>query len=328
MKRLIAIGLLGLVPANAFGQYLSEKEILDLFANPQQNAEKYNPPLLNDRQTEELFKGRKKVRPPETPAAQEVPPQGDLRRFDGPIRNQQELPWCTAFASLSVVENISRQRGQDLDLSEHMHFQDYREYTLEGAARSAQRTLIVLENAWPYKKNPVSNWRSLGKAKSTGWSDVDSFEQLYTLVSQNKPVILGVMTTNSWNNPKGGVVSPSGRRAGGHAIAIVGYNKSASTPYLIFRNSWGSGWGDKGYGYLPVSYCRSYDCSFVQYHGTQVQGEVPPTPTATPTASPTSTPTTPPTATPTTPPTPGPTPGPTPPPGQCNWLKRLFGWCE
>jgi len=54
------------------------------------------------------------------------------------------------------------------------------------------------------------------------------------------------------------------REPGGHAIAVVGYDDaleikhaSASTPTrgaLIIRNSWGTGWGDGGYGYLPYEY--------------------------------------------------------------------------
>ena len=32
-----------------------------------------------------------------------------------------------------------------------------------------------------------------------------------------------------------------------HAVALEGYNNTASTPYWIVRNSWGSGWGEGGY---------------------------------------------------------------------------------
>jgi len=39
---------------------------------------------------------------------------------------------------------------------------------------------------------------------------------------------------------------------GGHAIVLVGYNDD--TGYFMLRNSWGEGWGEKGYGYLPYEY--------------------------------------------------------------------------
>jgi hypothetical protein len=65
---------------------------------------------------------------------------------------------------------------------------------------------------------------------------------------------------------KGRIPFPVGsdRVAGGHAIAAIGYDDSleikhahATAPTkgaLIIRNSWGPGWGDKGYGYLPYDY--------------------------------------------------------------------------
>jgi len=55
------------------------------------------------------------------------------------------------------------------------------------------------------------------------------------------------------------------RAVGGHAIVAVGYDDSmsiknaapgakATTGALLIRNSWGVGWGDKGYGWLPYAY--------------------------------------------------------------------------
>lgn len=41
---------------------------------------------------------------------------------------------------------------------------------------------------------------------------------------------------------------------GGHAIALVGYNDADAT--FKFVNSWGSGWGDAGYGYLTYYYVQ------------------------------------------------------------------------
>ena len=41
---------------------------------------------------------------------------------------------------------------------------------------------------------------------------------------------------------------------GGHAVVIVGYKLINNITYVTFQNSWGSGWGDNGYGYFPIQF--------------------------------------------------------------------------
>jgi C1A family cysteine protease len=51
---------------------------------------------------------------------------------------------------------------------------------------------------------------------------------------------------------------PGDRTEGGHAVAAVGYDDKKKigkeTGALLIRNSWGTDWGDEGYGWLPYSY--------------------------------------------------------------------------
>ena len=46
---------------------------------------------------------------------------------------------------------------------------------------------------------------------------------------------------------------------GGHAVLIVGYNDT--TQRFIVRNSWGTGWGDKGYFYMPYQVIQNVSMS-------------------------------------------------------------------
>jgi len=64
----------------------------------------------------------------------------------------------------------------------------------------------------------------------------------------------------------GGIPFPNkGEKAEwGHAIVAAGFDdkkkikntagNTVTTGALLIRNSWGTGWGDKGYGWLPYDY--------------------------------------------------------------------------
>jgi len=69
-----------------------------------------------------------------------------------------------------------------------------------------------------------------------------------------------------YSDVKGGapLPCPGERPVWAHAILAVGYDDSKvitnthcnvkSKGAILFRNSWGAGWGDKGYGWLPYDY--------------------------------------------------------------------------
>jgi C1A family cysteine protease len=50
---------------------------------------------------------------------------------------------------------------------------------------------------------------------------------------------------------------------GGHAVAIVGYKRDR----FIVRNSWGTSWGDKGFGYASLAYAQA---AFTEAYGIAV----------------------------------------------------------
>jgi len=74
-------------------------------------------------------------------------------------------------------------------------------------------------------------------------------------LASHGPIMAGVSVDATWDNAtatKGNlnVFQPKTVR-GGHAIAVVGYLANGR---FIIRNSWGTGWGDKGFAYASPAY--------------------------------------------------------------------------
>ena len=55
------------------------------------------------------------------------------------------------------------------------------------------------------------------------------------------------------------------QQLGGHAVMTVGYNDGPNVvngippQYMVIRNSWGPGWGVKGYFFMPYAYMTNQD---------------------------------------------------------------------
>jgi hypothetical protein len=61
---------------------------------------------------------------------------------------------------------------------------------------------------------------------------------------------------------------PAGWLKDGHSVVLVGYAQHSQFPgggYFIFRNSFGSTWGDQGHGYISVEYLGKYANDLVAY---------------------------------------------------------------
>jgi len=88
-----------------------------------------------------------------------------------------------------------------------------------------------------------------------------------TWLANNGPILTRLNVDATWDNAtrtngKLDVYQPNTTR-GGHAIALVGYTRDC----FIVRNSWGTGWGDKGFGYASLAYTQA---AFTEAYGVSI----------------------------------------------------------
>jgi papain like protease len=138
-----------------------------------------------------------------------------------------------------------------------------------------KNTGAVEERAWPYRSGDykIPPPPSLANEKRYKIADIKKIVTLEELKNalQSGPVITGVQAYESlWSEAVAttGVISmpkPKERRDVGLSFSVVGYDDAKKL--LKFQHSWGTEWGDRGYGYLPYDYFReqSYDCFAFHY---------------------------------------------------------------
>ena len=122
------------------------------------------------------------------------------------------------------------------------------------------------EKLWPYNINKQSTqppMESYNKAifPTSSWLNVKpDINSMKTCLANGLTFMAGIMLYNSFMTnsvaTSGMVPMPTilDKTIGGHAVMCVGYTSINGSNYWIMRNSWGTGWGDKGYFYLPEKY--------------------------------------------------------------------------
>ena len=100
----------------------------------------------------------------------------------------------------------------------------------------------------------------------TEYVSLDTNGDIKQCLHSGYPVVFGMSVYESFESPDtattGMVQMPStGEQCiGGHCMLICGYDDSKQC--FIVRNSWGEGWGIKGYAYIPYAYIEQYASDF------------------------------------------------------------------
>ncbi len=190
----------------------------------------------------------------------------DLRVYDTPIKNQGSRPWCTSFATIAAVENLGRRFfGTSMDLSEIHHFRSYGVYQTSPSLEAGRTRGFIDESLWPYYGQKQAGADGKVRAKLSASRKIKlTLSDVVASIRAGEPVVINLDVNGSFMNPKsGGIIMPGGAKQGGHAIVLTGVvvdSRVGGGGYFIIKNSWGSSWGNRGYGYIPFSYCSYSYC--------------------------------------------------------------------
>lgn len=123
---------------------------------------------------------------------------------------------------------------------------------------------MLKEALWPYDGDanhwPPNEPQGIDlRAKAhriLAYQRASTVDECRILLASNQPVSVAFEIDDSWfDAPKGIISTPDNQPIiGAHAVSLAGYDEGAQR--FIIRNSWGTAWGDAGYGYCPTAIFR------------------------------------------------------------------------
>ncbi len=231
----------------------------------------------------EILKGSKKLKA----ALKATPTSADLRAWCSPIEDQKSLGSCTAHAGVGMLEYYQRRAfGKHIDVSRLFLYKVTRNLLgwkgdtgayLRTTMKALVMTGVPPEQYWPYviakyDEEPSAFLYALGdeyealkyyRLDPPGSAPAAVLDNVKAYLAAGLPSMFGFTVYNSIppvGDGKGEIPfpKPGEKVLGGHAILAVGYDDAkkigTSKGALLIRNSWGTGWGAAGYGWLPYDY--------------------------------------------------------------------------
>jgi len=182
----------------------------------------------------------------------------------GPIGDQGEEGTTVGFAvayalsaahkRLTGEEMIFSARSIYVEAKRHDEWtgENYEGTSVSGGMRGLVEVGAYLESDWPYEALSASpDKKPIQKISSFRELPTDRIDEIVEALNNGMPVVASLSVTQDFQN-----VGEDGRISiadpqdvmGGQAVCIVGYE--GATDEFKFANSWGTEWGDGGFGYI------------------------------------------------------------------------------
>jgi C1A family cysteine protease len=227
-----------------------------------------------------------------------IPPSVDLRAAWWNIGDQEITGSCVGWAStdglmryhmhkagkllpryrLSPRYTWMASKETDPDATHATSFIEEAGTYLKTAMDVCRKWGVVLETLLPFHINTFMYvdeepdfYAAASQRRATAYYNLGKdLTKWRTWLASHGPILAGLKVDKTWDSATAthGLLDkfkPPDR--GGHAVCIVGYKKMDQMRFII-RNSWGTGWGDKGFGYATEAYIN--DAFFSESYGITV----------------------------------------------------------
>lgn len=231
---------------------------------------------------------KKKYGPTEIPTRHH--PYVDLSQYVPTVYNQGRL-WSSSANAVCSAYGMNLRTLSDSDfipcrLFLYYNAREHEESTRYNVGTSLRETIRALkhdgmcdEKSWPYSEKmfsekPTQCYKEATKSKEYVTNYV--YESLYQDIDQLKaclkdfsPFVFAFNVYKSFHNQinhgSGQMPEPSAEEKaavpeGMHAVVAVGYDDRKERFKVL--NSWGQGWGDKGYFYMPYRFIADPNMCF------------------------------------------------------------------
>jgi cathepsin F/cysteine peptidase B len=180
------------------------------------------------------------------------------------VKNQGQCGSCWAFSAVENIESVWKLAGHPMTLLSEQQVVDCDKDCYGCGGGWPYRAMNYIVQAGGIDTESTYPYTARNGACRFNPGNVGAKIKSYKSIPKNEASIRDSLTTtspfsicvdaNKWSSYRSGVMrSTQCGKSIDHCVQLVGYDSTASVPFWIVRNSWGTGWGISGYIQLEMN---------------------------------------------------------------------------